>query len=380
MNPMINERDLISMKLLHYFITKRNYNPIMVQGVENEIWLENLEEEYKVVRIVNNYIHNDEQLDFDIFKTQRMIKKIKRKTLTFNMKALSILTDVGDNVDLNRKLSNVQIVYLRDEDALHNNTFLNSVYKDLIDNLQFSEDGFQLFLKITTEINEKNKKKATDNEKLFESKTPIVTSVIIGILVLIFILGNVLGYQDYLISKFGVWGYGIRKGEVYRLLTGTFLHGGILHLLFNCYALWTVGNQIESFYGKKKFIVIYLFSALTGSLLSIGMHDGLSIGASGAIFGLFGSLLYFGYYYRVYFGSVIIRQVLPVILLNLFIGLTTAGIDNYAHIGGLIGGILSSMALSMNSREHTNNQDRINGIILSIIFLGFLIYLGIFSK
>ena len=110
------------------------------------------------------------------------------------------------------------------------------------------------------------------------------------------------------------------------------------------------------------------------------MHDGLSIGASGAIFGLFGSLLYFGYYYRVYFGSVIIRQVLPVILLNLFIGLTTAGIDNYAHIGGLIGGILSSMALSMNSREHTNNQDRINGIILSIIFLGFLIYLGIFSK
>ena len=58
MNPMINERDLISMKLLHYFITKRNYNPIMVQGVENEIWLENLEEEYKVVRIVNNYIHN----------------------------------------------------------------------------------------------------------------------------------------------------------------------------------------------------------------------------------------------------------------------------------------------------------------------------------
>ena len=256
MNPMINERDLISMKLLHYFITKRNYNPIMVQGVENEIWLENLEEEYKVVRIVNNYIHNDEQLDFDIFKTQRMIKKIKRKTLTFNMKALSILTDVGDNVDLNRKLSNVQIVYLRDEDALHNNTFLNSVYKDLIDNLQFSEDGFQLFLKITTEINEKNKKKATDNEKLFESKPPIVTSVIIGILVLIFILGNVLGYQDYLISKFGVWGYGIRKGEVYRLLTGTFLHGGILHLLFNCYALWTVGNQIESFYGKKKFIVI----------------------------------------------------------------------------------------------------------------------------
>ena len=142
MNPMISERDLISMKLLHYFITKKNYNPIIVQGVENEIWLENLEEEYKVVRIVNNYIHNDEQLDFDIFKTKRMIKKIKRKTFSFNMKALNILTDVGDSVNIERELDNISIVYAKTENDLVNNTLLNEVYNDLIDNLQFSEEGF----------------------------------------------------------------------------------------------------------------------------------------------------------------------------------------------------------------------------------------------
>ena len=76
MITQINERDLISMKLLHYFITKKNYNPVIVQGVENEIWLENLDDEYKIIRIVNNYIHNDKQLDFDAFITKRMIKKI----------------------------------------------------------------------------------------------------------------------------------------------------------------------------------------------------------------------------------------------------------------------------------------------------------------
>ena len=83
MDTQISERDLLSMKLLHYFITKKNYTPIIVQGVENEIWLENLDSDYKVVRIVNSYIHNDEQLNFDVFKTKRMVKKIKRKTFSF---------------------------------------------------------------------------------------------------------------------------------------------------------------------------------------------------------------------------------------------------------------------------------------------------------
>ena len=87
----INERDEISMKLLHYFITKLNYSPIIVQGVENEIWLQNLDEEYKVIRIVNNYIHNDEQLDFDAAKTKKMVSQIKRKTFSLKVRVLSII-------------------------------------------------------------------------------------------------------------------------------------------------------------------------------------------------------------------------------------------------------------------------------------------------
>lgn len=380
MNTMISDRDLISMKLLHYFITKKNYNPIIVQGVENEIWLENLDEEYKVVRIVNNYIHNDEQLDFDIFKTQRMVKKIKRKTFSFNMKALNILTDVGDSVNVERMLNDITIVSVKNEEELTNNTLINSIYKDLIDNLQFSEEGFQLFLKITTEINNKNKEEAMENDKIFEPKPIMVTYILLGLLIFIFALGFVLGYSDYLIYNFGVYGEFIRKGEFYRLLTGTFLHSGIFHLLCNCYALYIIGSQIESFYGKTKLIIIYLFSALTGSLLSISMHNTISIGASGAIFGLLGSLLYFGYYYRVYFGSVIIQKVLPVIFLNLLIGFTIPGIDNFGHIGGLIGGILISMALGIENSHKSSKRDLINGVILSIIFLLFLIYLGIFLK
>ena len=83
---VLDDKNLIVMKLLHYFITEKNYNPIILQGVENEIWLENLDEECKVVRIVSSYIHNDEQFNFDVFKTKRIISKIKKKTFSFTGK------------------------------------------------------------------------------------------------------------------------------------------------------------------------------------------------------------------------------------------------------------------------------------------------------
>ena len=146
MNTQINERDLISMKLLHYFITKKNYTPIIVQGVENEIWLENLDASYKVIRIVNSYIHNDEQMDFDVFKTKRMIKKIKRKTFSLSIKPLSILTDVGENVNRERTFENVDIIFYEDENSLLKEKIIKDEFPDLKDNLEYSEDGFQLFL------------------------------------------------------------------------------------------------------------------------------------------------------------------------------------------------------------------------------------------
>lgn len=381
MNATINEQDLISMKLLHYLVTKKNYSPIIVQGVENEIWLQNLSEEYKVVRIVNNYIHNNEQLDFDVFKTKQMIKKIKQKTLTFNIKTLTILTDIGDNVDFNKtnNLKDISLVSLKSNEDLYNNLTLKNIYNDLADNIEDSEDVFQLFLKITTEINEKNRRDNMENEKLFKPKTIILNNIILGLLVLIYILGLVLNYSDALNYNFGLINEAVRDGQFYRLVTCIFLHGGLLHLLCNCYSLYIVGNQIENFYGKTKFIIIFLFSGITGSLLSLalGPNNAISIGASGAIFGLMGSLLYFGYYYRVFLGSFLTKSLIPIIILNLAIGFMSTGINNFGHIGGLIGGLLISMALGINKKDSKN---RVTGIILSVLFVGVLLYLGLYAR
>lgn len=379
----INNRDLITMKLLHYFITVKNYTPMIVQGAKNEIWLENLEEDVKIVRIVNNYIHNDEQMQFDLFKTRRLVNKIKKKTFSFKMQVLNIFTDLGDNVNF-EELDKVddkvlKFINAKEEKDVLNNKFIKANFSDLINNFAYSEEGFGLFLKITNEINQKNREEAIKTGDIFEPKRIIVTYIIIGILIAIYAYEFLFNQKDALNDMFAVFGPYIRGyHEYYRLITGTLLHGNIVHLLTNCYALYIVGKQIESFYGKGKMLIIYIFSGLCGSLLSISLSEYASVGASGAIFGLMGSLLYFGYYYRVYLGSTWKNNILPVIVLNLILGFIVPGIDYFAHIGGLIGGILISMALGLKYKER--KRDQINGLILSAIFLIFLIYLGIFIK
>ena len=373
----MNTRDVISMKLLHYLITKKNYTPMIVQGVENEIWLENLDEDYKIVRIVNNYIHNDEQMEFDVFKTKRMAKKVKRKTFTFNIRVLSILTDVGDNVDKEKEYDGVDIIYYKNENKLINNKYIKESFPDLANNLEYSEDGFQLFLKITNEINQKNMKVSMETDNILKPKVPIVTYVLLGIIVTIFLIIQTMD-QNLVILKYGLQRDLVKMGEVYRLITAAFIHVDITHIITNAYSLFITGRLVESYFGKKKFTIIYFFSAITASLLSICMSESFSIGASGAIFGLLGSLLYFGFHYRVYFGNVLIRQIVPIIILNLGIGFIVPGIDNFAHIGGLIGGYLISRGMGVNSKD--KKSDKINGLVLSFIYLAFLIILVVMRE
>lgn len=378
MNETINRKDLIVMKLLHYFITERNYSPILLQGVEDEIWLENLNSEYEIIRIVSNYIHNDEQLDFDLFKTKRIVSKIKKKTFSFHMNVLTLYTDLGDNVNLD-KVTKMDCAYIYDEDDIKKYPIISQHFSDINDKLSFTEEGLQLFIKITNDINQKNKEDAKKAESIFKKKIPIITYGLIITNILIYVLSILFGNYNEILDRFCLYGPNIREyGEYYRLITSGFLHGNILHLILNCYALYIIGSQVESYMGKTKFIIIYLFSLLMGSLMSITLSSYPSIGASGAIFGLMGSLLCFGYYYRIYLGNVLKSQIIPLILANLLFGLLASNIDNFAHIGGLIGGCLITMALGVKYKS--NNREKINGSIVTLIFVCFMIYMALFIE
>lgn len=131
----------------------------------------------------------------------------------------------------------------------------------------------------------------------------------------------------------------INNGEVWRLLTCAFLHSSLMHILFNMYSLYIIGPQIQEIYGTKKYLIIYIISCITSSSLSYLMSPyGISVGASGGIFGLMGALLSFSIIERHRIQKKYISSLIQIILINLFIGLSIKNIDNYAHIGGLIGG------------------------------------------
>ncbi len=135
------------------------------------------------------------------------------------------------------------------------------------------------------------------------------------------------------------------NGEVYRLFTAMFLHGSLAHILFNTYAIFIVGQMVEPIFGRARFLLIYLLGGLTGSVasLALGGLDGVSVGASGAVFAIFAAQGVHLYQHRGVYVNVRgqLRHMAILIGLNLLIGfLPGSRIDNWGHIGGLLGGAL----------------------------------------
>ena len=370
---VINKNDELVMKLLHYFITEMGYSPIVLHGAKDEIWLEKLDGDYQIVRIVSNYIHNNDQLNFDLFRTRQIMKQIKKKTFSFNMNTLSLFVNLGDNVDINQYLhtDNIDCASIQTIQDFNKYSFITESFPTITKKTTFKEKGADLFLKITGEITKKNEQESIKAEEVFKVKRPYITYALLVINAIIFFLVH---WNPQLLNNLVLLKN--INSEYYRIITAAFTHYDIFHLLFNMYALYVIGSQIESFFEKKKYMIIYLFSIITSSLMSITFmpNNGASLGASGAIFGLFGSLIYFGYHYRLYLGTVLRSQVIPLIIFNLLLGFMITGVDNAAHIGGLIGGILISMACGVKYKS--TKSERINGCILSIILLTFLTYIS----
>lgn len=140
----------------------------------------------------------------------------------------------------------------------------------------------------------------------------------------------------------------INNHEYWRLFTVALTHGGIMHLFFNMYALLILGNSIETSLGRNKFLLIFLISQLGASLTSIyfSAFNTISVGASGAIFGLFGALAVISKRY-----GLETKQIYVIVGINFAIGFILPGIDWRAHLGGLVSGALVSLFLLAPTRR-----------------------------
>ncbi len=184
---------------------------------------------------------------------------------------------------------------------------------------------------------------------------PFLTYILLSINLVVFLLMTLAGgsTDQRVLILFGAKVNSlIQAGEIWRLLTSTFIHIGFMHLAFNLYALWSLGPFLEERIGHWRFLIIYILSGLGGSIASFLFSPALSAGASGSIFGLLGALLYYSLKRPSLWKSGLGMNLVIVLLINFGFGLTQPGIDNFAHLGGLIMGIVSCFLLT----QHNNLQ------------------------
>ena len=175
---------------------------------------------------------------------------------------------------------------------------------------------------------------------------PYVTYSIIAITVLFYILQllseSMLG-NDILVIYGARINEAILEGELWRFLTPALLHGSLPHIAFNMYALLSFGTSLERFFGHGRFFLLYIVSAFAGNVASFLFSPGYSVGASTAIFGLLGAEAIFLIQNRKVFPGQFrsaIGNIIFIAAINLFIIGSLPGIDNWGHIGGLIGGLM----------------------------------------
>jgi rhomboid protease GluP len=174
--------------------------------------------------------------------------------------------------------------------------------------------------------------------------TPVVTYVLMGITIAVYLL-QVLSQNIYgvdIVANMGLKANEqIISGQFWRLFTPMFLHGSPLHIIFNMYALFVLGPSLEGYYGHGRYLTLYILSGFAGNVISFLFSSVPSLGASTAIFGLIGAEAVFLFRNRRILGSGAQRalsNVIFIIVINLMFGGFSAGIDNWGHMGGLLGG------------------------------------------
>jgi membrane associated rhomboid family serine protease len=181
-----------------------------------------------------------------------------------------------------------------------------------------------------------------------------VTKVLVGINVAVFLFG-LFPYLGLRIDYYGALSVPavVIDHQYWRMFTSMFIHAGIFHVLLNMWALWLVGGFLEAAIGRGKFLLLYLLAGFAGSVLVVLVPSGPVVGASGAIFGLFGALAVHAFLSqgRDFQSSAFLRQILFIIAINLVFTFAWGNISWQAHIGGLVGGAATMFAMMLGGRK-----------------------------
>lgn len=271
--------------------------------------------------IVTKWCSYIEQLDTLIFFTDSFNVLSNFEILDFTRKGTKVIKIILSDGNIGYQEENSLVIDYLNSQIIYSNVEenINRIIKDSINSLK--------------------KPKSKLDKKAKVTYTLIAINIFMYIITAILsknVFTSDINVLIYLGAKYNPL---IREGQYYRLITCGFLHGGLIHVALNMYALYAIGPIVETFIGKFKYIIIYFSSLILSSLFSFIFSEGVSIGASGAIFGLFGACLIIGIKNKSRIGKGFYQNILSVIIVNLILGFTISNIDNFAHVGGLIAGI-----------------------------------------
>lgn len=316
-------------KLINRLCEIYGYNIIEFQGT-----MSGFESSWGTVKKYENaaeVIFFSNSNDYNSLDKESFLNSLKNALQCDNIRLIQII--VGNNVN-ERIYPQCEYIFINivDNKILYYSTGLENKVEELLNCMRRSSSNYE------------------------KTEASIITYILITVNVLAYIVtaylsGNFVDSNINVLVFLGAKvNYLIARGEYYRLITCMFLHGGIMHLLLNMFALYSLGPFIEKVYGKTRYLIIYFLSGIVSSVFSYMFSTAVSIGASGAIFGLLGAALIFAMKMKDRIGRGFITNIVSVILINLFMGFSMSNVDNFGHLGGLIGGSAITLLLGIAKR------------------------------
>ncbi|OIJ16749.1 hypothetical protein BKP37_05855 [Anaerobacillus alkalilacustris] len=388
-------QDIYFWRLIHYLVCQEGMSVIQVADNEREYWLE--KEDFKettVIRIVRQDVNWSNMIGRDIenlaIRGDGIRKELKSKHLKIHNVYVSNYLPIDSLYKNNNLLEKRFIIknksikissYIIDGEKGNQFGVINvsEALKVKLPRVNVKQhflnlEEIQHYRQEVLSISDQRLKK---QNALFTYGKPIFTYILLVMIIGVFGVIEYYGSSESLLTliEFGAkYDPLIIEGEWWRFFTAIFLHIGFFHLLMNSLALFYLGSAVERIYGTTRFIMIYCFAGVIGSISSFAFNHQISAGASGAIFGCFGALLYFGIIYRKLFIRKIGVNIIVVLLINLVLGFMLPVIDNSAHIGGLIGGFFASSIFHLP--KHKIRVKQISAFIFTTISVSLLLFYG----
>ncbi|MBB5324705.1 rhomboid protease GluP [Anoxybacillus tepidamans] len=384
--------DLFYWQLVYFFV-KKQYRIIKLSTVPHEIWLESFH--YKgvpLIRLVRYDVDWSSWLKRDIEYTWHVAMELRKRYMKRSIQVLNVYVSAYPPVDdWEAAVENAQTfskdariglktVLIHSANVPHALQQISEVMKEPVSlsSMERYDDPFVAAQYIQKQIFHLERERQEKEKRLLEYGTPLFTYVLIGLQVLMFL---VLEWKGGSTNPAVLIQYGakfnplIKEGEWWRFITPIFLHIGFFHLFMNTMALYYLGMTVERLYGSWRFLFIYFLAGFFGTLGSFLFTSSLSAGASGAIFGLFGALLYFGTVYRHLFFKTMGTNIIGLVALNLGLGLLIPGIDNAGHIGGLIGGFLAASIVHLPRHRLLSKQ--LMSFVFTSVVIAVCLYIGL---